>query len=145
MLRVAREGNLLMNDLSVIPMFADLSKSELKRIGRLMTAVPVKEGKVLATQGKGGREFLIIEDGTARVEIDGKRVAHLGPGDFMGEQSLITGDPRNATVIATSPMTCQVLNRGEFTTLLDENPKLARKILVSAVRRLARNNRTQID
>ncbi|MEM7272266.1 MAG: cyclic nucleotide-binding domain-containing protein [Actinomycetota bacterium] len=134
-----------MSKLTDIPLFAGLSKGELKRVERLMVSIPIKEGRILTTQGKGGREFLIIEEGTAKVEIDDTVVAHLGPGEFLGELSLITGDKRTATITATSPMQCQVLNRGEFNSLLDENPKIARKILVSAVRRLAADNNRKLD
>ena len=103
------------------------------------------EGRVLTTQGKPGREFIIIEDGTARVEIDGTTVAHLGPGDFLGELALITGDPRNATVTATSPMVLRVLNGREFNDLLDESPQVTRKIMVGAVRRVQRNENTKTN
>ena len=41
-----------------------------------------------------------------------------------------------ATVRAESPMVVETLNRREFSSLLDESPKLARKILVGAVKRL---------
>lgn len=123
-------------ELSFIPIFSELSKKELKVLSRLMTSVPAPEGKVLTTQGDPGREFMVIEDGTARVEIDGRTVAHLGPGDFMGELSLITGDPRNATITATSDMILRVLNRREFSTMLDESPRVCRKIMVAAVKRV---------
>jgi len=123
-------------ELSFIPVFSELSKRELKALVGLMSSVAAPEGKVLTTQGEPGREFMIIEDGTARVEIDGRTVAHLGPGDFMGELSLITGDPRTATVTATSDMIVRVLNRREFSSMLDESPRLCRKIMVAAVKRV---------
>ena len=50
--------------------------------------------------------------------------------------AVIAGVPRTATVTAESPMVVETLNRREFSSLLDESPKLARKILVGAVKRL---------
>ncbi len=123
-------------ELSFIPVFSELSKKELKVLSGLMTSVSAPEGRVLTVQGDPGREFMVIEDGTARVEIDGRTVAHLGPGDFMGELSLITGDTRTATVTATSDMVLRVLNRREFSTMLDESPRVCRKIMVAAVKRV---------
>jgi CRP-like cAMP-binding protein len=50
--------------------------------------------------------------------------------------AVVAGVPRTATVTADTDMTLEALNRREFSTLLDESPKLAKKILVGAVKRL---------
>lgn len=122
-------------ELSLIPMFAELSKKELRTMSKLMTSVPAAKGTVLTTQGEPGTQFMIIEDGTASVEIDGQTVNRLGPGDFVGELALITGDPRTATVTTTSDSTLRILNRREFNSMLDEDPRICRKIMVAAVKR----------
>ena len=87
-------------------------------------------------QGTPGREFMIIAEGEASVRRNGRLIATLGPGDFFGELAVIAGVPRTATVTAESKMVVEALNRREFSSLLDESPKLARKILVGAVKRL---------
>lgn len=132
-------------DLTKIPIFSELSKREIKSISRLMTEVAIKEGTKLTKQGEPGREFMIIGEGTAVVDIDGSTVAHLGPGDFLGELAVLSGTPRSATVTATSPMVLEVLNRREFMALLDENAGLSRKILVAAVKRLQENERPKTN
>lgn len=132
-------------DLSQIAIFAELSKRELKKVERLMTPLDLKEGATLTRQGEPGREFMIIVEGTARVEIDGATVAHLGPGDFLGELAVITGTPRTATVTSTSAMQVEVLNRREFMALLDESAPIGRKILVGAVKRLQLNERPRTN
>jgi CRP/FNR family cyclic AMP-dependent transcriptional regulator len=132
-------------DLAEIGIFSELSKRELKAVARLMTELDVKEGATLTRQGEAGREFMIIGTGTAKVEIDGVTVAHLGPGDFLGELAVISGTPRTATVTATSAMVVEILNRREFMALLDESSKLGRKILVAAVKRLQINERTRTN
>lgn len=132
-------------DLTKIPIFSELSKREIKSISRLMTEVAIKEGTKLTKQGEPGREFMIISEGTAVVDIDGSTVAHLGPGDFLGELAVLSGTPRSATVTATSPMVLEVLNRREFMALLDENAGLSRKILVAAVKRLQENERPKTN
>lgn len=132
-------------DLSEIGIFSELSKRELKSVARLMTELEIKEGATLTRQGEPGREFMIISSGTAKVDIDGVTVAHLGPGDFLGELAVISGTPRTATVTATSPMVVEILNRREFMALLDESANLGRKILVGAVKRLQMNERTRTN
>ena len=133
------------SDLKEIAIFSELTKRELKAVSKLMTELPVKQGAVLTRQGEIGREFMIIRSGTAQVDIDGATVAHLGPGEFLGELAVITGTPRTATVTATSPMVVEVLNRREFMAMLDGSAKLGRKILVGAVKRLQVNERTKTN
>ena len=132
-------------DLAEISIFSELSKRELKAVSRLMTELDIKEGATLTRQGAPGREFMIITEGTAKVEIDGSTVAHLCAGDFLGELAVISGTPRTATVTATSAMTVEVLNRREFMALLDESSGLSRKILVGAVKRLQTNERSRTN
>lgn len=119
-----------------IPIFSELSKKELKAVSRLMTQVDVREGRALTRQGEVGREFMIILDGTAVVRRNGRKVADLGPGDFLGELAVLSGTPRTADVVATSPMSLETLNRREFMSLLDESAAIAKKILIGAVKRL---------
>jgi CRP-like cAMP-binding protein len=119
-----------------IELFSELSAKELRDVAKLMTPVTVKAGRDLTVEGEPGREFMIILEGTATVRRNGRVVATLGPGDFFGEMAVVAGVPRTATVTADTDMTLEALNRREFSTLLDESPKLAKKILVGAVKRL---------
>ena len=119
-----------------IELFSELSKKELKNIAGLMTPIQVKKGRVLTEEGAPGREFMIIIEGIATVRRKGKVLAQLGPGDFFGELAVVAGMPRTATVTADTDMILETLNRREFSSLLDESPRLAKKILVGAVRRL---------
>lgn len=119
-----------------IELFSELSAKELRDVAKLMTPVSVKAGRDLTVEGEPGREFMIILEGTATVRRNGRVVATLGPGDFFGEMAVVAGVPRTATVTADTDMVLEALNRREFSTLLDESPKLAKKILVGAVKRL---------
>lgn len=132
-------------NLKEISVFSELSKRELKSVAQLMTEVHLKQGATLTKQGSVGREFMVIVDGTAKVSIDERAVAHLGPGDFLGELAIISGEPRSATVIATSDMVLEVLNRREFMALLDESTLLSKKILIGAVKRLQANEATKTN
>ena len=89
--------------LAELELFADLSKSELRSLVRLMTPVRVRAGRDLTREGETGREFMIIVDGTATVRRQGRVIATLGTGDFVGELSMLAGVPRTATVTADNP------------------------------------------
>ena len=120
-----------------IPLFRELSKQEIKHITSLMTPVQIPAGRTLIKEGDVGREFMIILEGTATVRRNGRKVAEVGPGDILGEISILSGAPRNAEVVASSDMTVEVLNPREFHALLDENATITRKILTAAVKRLS--------
>lgn len=122
--------------LSQITLFSDLSKADVKKIERLMTPVSIKAGREFITEGKPGREAFILVEGTASVHHGKRLVATLGPGDVIGEMSVLAGFPRSATVRAETDLTCEVLNRREFSSLLDEVPTIARKIMVAAIKRV---------
>jgi CRP-like cAMP-binding protein len=119
-----------------VGLFADCSTRELEGIARICTSVQVDDGTVLTRQGDPGRECFVIADGSAAVEIDGEEVATVGPGDCVGEMSLLDGGRRTATVIARSPMTLYVLTAAEFRAVLDASLSIPRKILTSLARRL---------
>jgi CRP-like cAMP-binding protein len=72
-----------------------------------------------------------------QVARKGRRVATLSGGDFVGEIALITELPRTATVTAETPVRLFVLTRREFHAVLDQNPKVERKVLRALARRLA--------
>jgi CRP-like cAMP-binding protein len=119
-----------------VPLFSRLSQRHLNAIAKHADAVQLREGAVLAKQGAQGLEAIIIVDGRARVEVDGKAIAELGPGDVVGEMSVIDGKPRSATVIAETPMSLLVLHRRDFVSLLETVPGLQWKLLVTLCERV---------
>lgn len=119
-----------------IPIFSELSKKELRTVSRLMTQIDVKEGRALTREGEVGREFMIIVEGSAVVRRNGRKIAELGAGDFLGELAVLSGAPRTADVIASTDMVLETLNRREFMSLLDESAAIAKKVLIGAVKRL---------
>jgi CRP/FNR family transcriptional regulator, cyclic AMP receptor protein len=122
--------------LSHVPLFANLNASELKKVSRLTTALSVKAGTVLTRQGEVGREFFVISSGKVEVSVDGDVVATIGPGDFVGELSILDGGPRTATVTCLTDVELEVLTRAEFSQLLDDSPTLTRRLLVGVANRL---------
>lgn len=109
------------------------NEHELRIIGRLGTAIQIPSGKRFVTENTFGREALIIIDGTARVvheDEDGLtiEIASAGRGDIVGEAALVSGNRRNATVIAETDLKAIVFNVREFRSLLDQSPRLSSEV-----------------
>jgi CRP-like cAMP-binding protein len=111
-------------ELARVPLFANLSKKHLQHVSSLATTIRVEPGRVLAAQGEPGREFVVVLSGEAEVRRDGEVVARRSDGDFFGEISLLLDKPRNASVIAMTPMTIGVIEAREFKAMLKDDPEL---------------------
>jgi CRP/FNR family transcriptional regulator, cyclic AMP receptor protein len=92
------------NRLTAIPIFSHLSSDEANRLAAFATETSAAEGQILMKEGDYSVELIAIEEGTADVLQGGKRIASLKQGDLIGEMGLLERQPRNADVIATSPM-----------------------------------------
>jgi CRP-like cAMP-binding protein len=102
------------NRLTAIPIFSDISDEEAKRLAAFATETSVADGQILMKQGDYSTELIGIEEGTADVIQDGKKIASLKEGDLIGEMGLLEREPRNADVIATSPMVVMKLTHWEI-------------------------------
>jgi CRP-like cAMP-binding protein len=91
---------------------------------------------VIARQGEIGTGFFVVVAGSVRVVRDGDVLAHLGPGEFFGELSILDGQPRNAMVAAESAATCLALASWDFEAALLANPALGLAILRGVATRL---------
>ena len=108
------------NRLKAIPIFSHLSDEEAKRLSAFATETSVAEGQILMKQGDYSTELIGIEEGTADVIRDGEKIASLKEGDLIGEMGLLEREPRNADVIATSPMRVMKLTHWEIRRMSDE-------------------------
>jgi CRP-like cAMP-binding protein len=128
-----RAGN---ERLAKIPLFQHLSAKQLAAVDALVTALDVPPGRVLIRQGEPGREFIVVVEGEAEVLRDGEVIATRGPGNFFGETALLLDQPRNASVVAKTAMTIEVIDRQDFRRLLEEYPDLHAPLLEAAAQRL---------
>lgn len=120
-----------------IPLFAQCSKRDLGAISGIADEIDLKEGKELTRQGRTGREFFVLVDGTADVIKNDRKVNSLKGGDFFGEVALVHNAPRTATVKARSPVRALVITERNFKRLLDEQPEIQRKVLAALAERVA--------
>ena len=120
-----------------VPLFERCSKRELGEIATLADELDLPAARDLTREGASGWEFLILVDGEADVVRQGRVVNKLGPGDFVGEIALITGQPRTATVRTQGPSRILVLSASGFRTLMHDVPSIQNKILAAVAARLA--------
>lgn len=117
-------------------LFAGLSRKELTELAKMTEDVDVDTGRVLCKEGQTGQEFFVIMDGEVEVTRRGRKLATRGSGEFFGEIALVESVPRTATVTASTPLRFFVLTRRSFLRLLDEQPRVERKVMRALARRL---------
>ena len=122
--------------LGAVDLFQGLGKSDLLKIHMLGRREQVRAGRELTSEGESGGHFYLIISGRAKVEVGGKEVPGLGPGDYFGEISLIDGEPRSATVTAETDLEVLSLASFTFRPLLLEHAGIAYKILLEMCARL---------
>ncbi len=125
--------NDLVKQLKQISLFAELSRDDLKAVAKLVKRVQYPAGSVICHQGQLGLTAYAVESGELRVlHIDPqgleREVAHLGPGAYFGETSLMLGEPRDATVAVIQDATLLYLNKDEFDQLLHERPSVLKAL-----------------
>jgi CRP-like cAMP-binding protein len=133
---MARRRSELVEIVGKVPLFADLTRRQLQEIAKACFEARYTAGDVMFKQLDKGQQMLVIVAGTARVERDGRKIAAVGPGDAVGEMSLIDGLPRSASVIADSDVEGIALYRTSFRKLLDETPTLCGRLLLTQTARI---------
>jgi CRP/FNR family cyclic AMP-dependent transcriptional regulator len=108
------------NRLTAIPLFSQLSPEEAKRLAAFATETSAAEGQILMKEGDYSTELIAIEEGTADVIRGGQKIASLKEGDLIGEMGLLSREPRNADVVATSPMRVIKLTHWEIRRMSQE-------------------------
>ena len=86
----------------------ELSAS-IMREGKKLERRNLEQGQALMTEGEEGGELFLLLDGVVDVEVNGDRVAEIGPGALLGERALLEGGKRTATVWATTPIRVAVV------------------------------------
>jgi len=78
--------------------------SQIMRGGARPQVREVGQGGVLVQQGEPGRELFLLLDGVLVVEVDGERLAEIGPGAILGERAILEGGTRTSTLRAVTPV-----------------------------------------
>ncbi len=116
-----------------VPLFAELSASELHELLPHWEAVTYAPASVIVRQGDEGRRLFVLKQGSARVMLrlgapDEQLLRILDEGAFFGELSLIRARPASASVVADGPVMALELDRATFEDLTRANDRLAARV-----------------
>jgi CRP/FNR family transcriptional regulator, cyclic AMP receptor protein len=132
-------------ELREIPLFSEMDEQEVAGIRSIMEELKFKPGQVIIREGELGDLFYVITEGHAEVLIrdaNGSDVIlhEAGPGDFFGELSMLTSEPRSARVRAVDHLTTLALERDEFFEFLRTHTHAAIDVMVELGGRLREND-----
>lgn len=111
-----------------VPIFAPLSDEELGKLAEASKKRVFAPGEAIVRKGREGNSMFVIVRGAVKVQIpEGtyqKTINRLKTNDFFGEMSLLTGEPRTATVIAEEETEVFQINKSALKPLFERNPEL---------------------
>jgi CRP/FNR family transcriptional regulator, cyclic AMP receptor protein len=120
-----------------VPLFAGLDKKDLKHIASSFKEKKYGANETIEKEGEKGVSLFLIKDGDVEIKRGNKTLAHLGPGQFFGEMSLLDSQPRSASAIAGGkPATCLVMNTWTWEGFLRTKPEISIALLKELARRL---------
>jgi putative ABC transport system ATP-binding protein len=114
--------------LRAVDLFRALTPTQLTDVAEKMTKRHFAAGETIIREGQPGEDFFLISEGEVDVVRADHEVARLGRGEFFGEVALISGEPRNATVIATEPLDTFVLGKSDFQAAVMSSPSFREQL-----------------
>ncbi len=115
-----------------IPLFADLSPADLSTLAAIAEERTYADAEVIAAEGEMGDELHIIVSGSVHV-MRGDRasepIARRGPGDVVGEMSIISRAPRVASLVADGNVRTVVIGQREFESIIRERPEVSLAVM----------------
>ena len=132
-------------ELRQIPLFSEMDEQEVAGIRLIMQEMKFKPGQVIIREGETGDLFYVITEGYAEIivrDADGEDIVlhKAGPGDFFGELSMLTNEPRSARVRASETLTTLALERDDFFEFLRTHTHAAIDVMVELGGRLREND-----
>ena len=121
-----------------VPLFADLPPGELKQVAAIAYEHVFSEDDVIAHQGEQGDEMYIIVDGKVKVyaEETHEVLAQRGQGEYVGEMSIISHEPRMASMQAASDVRMLCIGQKEFEGIIRERPETSLAVMRELIERL---------
>ena len=130
------DGRDLVDNLARLSLFADLNRPELEALAHTVEEEMFAEGQRVLRTGLTGAGFFVILEGQASIQVDGEERWTLGPGDFFGEASVLTGEPPSADVVAKTLLRCVVVDGPDLERFLINRPQLMLRLLREEAQRL---------
>lgn len=140
--KLSRELERRMSALASVDLFRGLPEHQREELAGELRYTPFAIGEAVTHEGDRDDGLYMIVDGEATVRIgkgaEQREVARLGAGQFFGEMSLMTGEARTASVVASTKLECYRIDKPAFQRILRETPGIADSIAdVLATRRTA--------
>jgi small-conductance mechanosensitive channel/CRP-like cAMP-binding protein len=130
-----------MRALDAVPLFTPLTTDQKQDLADLAEDYVLAPGQTLFKQNDAGNDFYIICKGQVDVLVtapggaEERKVATLGPGDFFGEMSALTGQPRTATIRAATPLGLVRIEKEDLHALFERDPSIMEKVSEIVARR----------
>lgn len=125
-------------------LFKGLSPQTIERIARQFTSKSYKAGEIIFREGDRGHTYYVIATGEASVVkgsgVSQRELNRLGPGDSFGEGTLLSEEPRSATVLAMGDLEVLCLDREQFFVLMEQEEYFAQRLLRLLSSRLQQSN-----
>jgi len=106
--------------LRTIPALKSVSEREVESLAQGLGTQVFRSGSVVVSEGAPGFVLYVVRDGELACFVRGEEVARLGPGDYFGEQALISGSPRTALISAITDTHLLFLSRQSLQQVLGE-------------------------
>ena len=135
----------IVDALKSVSLFASLSQRFLTGIAKAATERSFDADQVIVKQGNPGIGLFVIVSGKVKIvktNEQGERLelATHGPGEVIGEMSVLDGANRSADVVAIEPTDCLVLSAWDFKAFMETHPEVALDILPVVVKRFRETN-----
>ena len=125
--------------LAELPLFANCSKKDLRHLAQATRLQLIEPDQVLFEAGRPSREAYIVVAGTIVVRRNGRKIAELGSGEFVGELGLLLHRDHSATATAATSAEVLVLPQAALRAAVDELPGLGWKLLQTFADRVSAN------
>jgi small-conductance mechanosensitive channel/CRP-like cAMP-binding protein len=116
--------------LETVEMFATLESDQRAQLAAAAHHAMYAAGESIVRQGDAGSSMFVVARGALAVTVEpsAREVARLGPGDVFGEMSLLTGEPRAASVTAVGDAEVLEITGDAFRQFVLANPTAVERI-----------------
>jgi len=122
--------------LAKLELFADVPTESLEALAASARRLSLGSGQTLIREGEEGDDVLLVTEGEASVSVGGMLLGTIGPGDCVGEMSLLDNAPRSATVMSVGPLRALVMPADRFRALLEAEPAVNQRLIANLASRL---------
>lgn len=129
-MRLTRNDDKL-NKLAKHQLLAGCRRAELTQIARAADEIWVGAGSVIARRGQRVREFVLVAEGSAHVLAEGRPVASIESGGWLGDGEVMAGRKSDFDVVASTDMTLFIVPQQAFTSLIRRIPTLSTRLLTA--------------